>query len=574
VAIKTSTPSSGNKATKTTQHAYDEAPVKKKRKQEDPGNQGVESKVFNNTPSSSSPSPSSLSSSSSNSSVAPMTDIIPDDDIDVDMLAVLDEEEKKFIASSRQSTAKASKEEKKQSATAKTKSTTNTDKKQIVHEKLPKSPPVPPLLPDDQLRTALNASMDEYETKIPASFNARKRMERPLGEDPWMTNNKSRGIMIGHTVDYLTRARERMDMSWKTDDDDGEGEHQQPSTSSSSLDRMNTDDDDDNDDNDNDREDDRGWKKKKRHNKSQHWNQQDNDGDDDGSDSKFGSSSSSWKPKTNKKPWKPRIKRLLPYESPNDLCDKVPVLRAYGTDAITLDPVTIFIHGFRPYMYAQLPEDCKLAVTSEMVREKILEQTTGRPASSINDLSLSKKMCGELQMLLEARLQQEAQEAEIQKKLSAAYDGPKEDKKADAYVKYQPHSIVRVEIVLRTSIRGWHEKHERDYPMFKITVALPNVITSVRNMLRSKQNPLKFWNNLPRQFNVYECNIEFPLRFLVDKELRGSSSWLTLPANDIVFAVIRSARPFMASKSMSTTIRLVQRIRPRNHGRRLSSGEL
>lgn len=83
--------------------------------------------------------------------------------------------------------------------------------------------------------------------------------------------------------------------------------------------------------------------------------------------------------------------------------------------------------------------------------------------------------------------------------------------------------VIRVERVKKQSIWGYHFNEMGDF--LQITVALPALVATARRMLEKGITVpglgMKF-------FSTYESNLQFALRYMVDKNLRGGG-WVELP---------------------------------------------
>jgi len=99
--------------------------------------------------------------------------------------------------------------------------------------------------------------------------------------------------------------------------------------------------------------------------------------------------------------------------------------------------------------------------------------------------------------------------------------------------------VLRVERVKRQSIWGYHFNELSDF--LQVTVALPSFVATARRICERGLN-------IPQVgfkcFQVYECNLPYALRYMVDKNLRGGG-WVELPANTY------RVRPWAEQKKMT-----------------------
>jgi DNA polymerase elongation subunit (family B)/intein/homing endonuclease len=174
-----------------------------------------------------------------------------------------------------------------------------------------------------------------------------------------------------------------------------------------------------------------------------------------------------------------------------DTATNVPILRLtcgnhYGNTAI------VYVHGFKPYLYVRVPDD---------LRDQDMDLVA-------NDLRSS-----------------------LDKVIETHPNGRKKD---------GPY-VLKAEDTRKLSMMGWKDRNFLE-PWIKVTLALPQYIGICRDALFS--DPLfapedgKSWNQgvtwcgkrrtLGTE-QLAECNIPFPLRFLIDANMRGQS-WFTMPS--------------------------------------------
>ena len=85
-------------------------------------------------------------------------------------------------------------------------------------------------------------------------------------------------------------------------------------------------------------------------------------------------------------------------------------------------------------------------------------------------------------------------------------------------------AVLNVEIVNRSSILGFH--FNQQYPFLKITVVLPKLVAPAKRLLENGIN-LKLYGF--RAFQVFESNIEYEIRLMVDADVIGCN-WIECPA--------------------------------------------
>ncbi|BES99407.1 DNA polymerase [Nesidiocoris tenuis] len=148
----------------------------------------------------------------------------------------------------------------------------------------------------------------------------------------------------------------------------------------------------------------------------------------------------------------------------------VPIMRLYG---VTMDgnSVCCHVHGFTPYFYATAPKNFK--------------------SSDLHDfqLALNKSILEDLRSNRE--------------QISEA--------------------VVMVELVMKQSIYGYGGDSNRQF--LKIYVALPRLIAAGKRLLE-KSNVFDAYPN--HIYSIFEANIDFDIRFMVDCGITGCN-WIELP---------------------------------------------
>lgn len=84
--------------------------------------------------------------------------------------------------------------------------------------------------------------------------------------------------------------------------------------------------------------------------------------------------------------------------------------------------------------------------------------------------------------------------------------------------------VTNLEVVQRKSVWGYQEKKHHDF--IKITVAVPSLVATARRLL---ENGLQLGAYGSRQFQTYESNVAYVLRWMVDLDVKGGG-WLEIPA--------------------------------------------
>ena len=89
-------------------------------------------------------------------------------------------------------------------------------------------------------------------------------------------------------------------------------------------------------------------------------------------------------------------------------------------------------------------------------------------------------------------------------------------------------AVLDVEIVNKSSILGFH--FNQKYPFLKITVVLPKLVAPAKRLL---ENGITLQVYGSRAFQVYESNIEYEIRLMVDVDVIGCN-WIECPAGKYI----------------------------------------
>ncbi|XP_074660043.1 DNA polymerase delta catalytic subunit-like [Tubulanus polymorphus] len=147
---------------------------------------------------------------------------------------------------------------------------------------------------------------------------------------------------------------------------------------------------------------------------------------------------------------------------------QVPIIRMYG---VTMDgnSVLTHIHGFGPYFYATAPQNFKAAD------------------------------CGKFKTVLNSLLLKERSGKDL------------------------PLAVLAVELCVKESIYGFHGNQKTTF--MKITVALPTLLAACRRIMESGFQIPDYGH---QAFSVYECDIAYVVRFMVDTNVVGCN-WIEIP---------------------------------------------
>ncbi|KAH0626687.1 hypothetical protein JD844_001794 [Phrynosoma platyrhinos] len=149
----------------------------------------------------------------------------------------------------------------------------------------------------------------------------------------------------------------------------------------------------------------------------------------------------------------------------------VPVLRMFGvTDAG--NSICCHIHGFAPYFYVPAQAEFQAEHLAEFQREL--------NAAVIRDMRSNKDSLSQV--------------------------------------------VLAVEICNKQSMYGYHG--ENLIPFLKITMAMPRLIAPAKRLL---EQGLRCGNLGVHHYQAYEANIDFEIRFMVDRDVVGCN-WIELPA--------------------------------------------
>jgi len=149
-----------------------------------------------------------------------------------------------------------------------------------------------------------------------------------------------------------------------------------------------------------------------------------------------------------------------------------PVLRMYGVN-MNGNSVLAHIHGFLPYLYVPAPSADFNSANSVEFRVAL-------------DQAILKDMRSNRENVQEA--------------------------------------VLDVEIVKKCSMYGFHFNEQ--YPFLKITVVLPKLVAPAKRLL---ENGITLPSYGLRAFQVYESNIEYEIRLMVDVDVVGCN-WIECPA--------------------------------------------
>jgi DNA polymerase delta subunit 1 len=157
----------------------------------------------------------------------------------------------------------------------------------------------------------------------------------------------------------------------------------------------------------------------------------------------------------------------------NDQLSFVPILRMYGVTS-NGNSVCAHVHGFMPYLYV--------------------------PAYSSD---LSPAVCQQFSTSLS--------EAIISDSRSGSRGGDNN----------QP--VLAVDVVQKCSIYGYHSR--KMFPFFRITLCHPRLVAPAKRLL---EQGIKIPGHGERSFNVFESNIEYEIRFMIDYDVVGCN-WIECP---------------------------------------------
>ncbi len=216
---------------------------------------------------------------------------------------------------------------------------------------------------------------------------------------------------------------------------------------------------------------------------------------------------------------------------------RVPVIRCFGTTTEGYS-VAILVHSFYPYFYARAPPDFLASITYPQPMSRELDERKLTRAELMRlvetDARYQKEICTcpTARMLCKAFCIALCNEL---KGMLYKYEHSNEDQGFT-----QPHDlIIRTELVRKRNLTGnYTEKTEW---MLKITLLSPTLVTRVRDLLwggtfQWGKEMLKD-KCVPFQYDCFEANVPFYLRFMIDKKLYGCS-WITLPANSYHKALV------------------------------------
>jgi len=154
--------------------------------------------------------------------------------------------------------------------------------------------------------------------------------------------------------------------------------------------------------------------------------------------------------------------------SGNDLGKKAPVVMVYGT-TMAGNSVLFHIHGFAPYFYVPAWDNFSqtdLRVFGESLNRELAESQSGKGMS---------------------------------------------------------RHVMKTEVVRKRSLWGYRFGKVSDF--IKVTVAVPPLVATSRRLL---EQGLHMGVLGRREFQTYESNLPYVLRFMVDKDMAGGS-WIEAP---------------------------------------------
>ena len=84
--------------------------------------------------------------------------------------------------------------------------------------------------------------------------------------------------------------------------------------------------------------------------------------------------------------------------------------------------------------------------------------------------------------------------------------------------------VLAVDIVKKCTMYGYNN---RDYPFLKVTLALPKLMAPAKRIL---ENGIFLHGLGTRMFQVFESNVDFEIRFMIDTDVVGCN-WIECPAD-------------------------------------------
>lgn len=159
-----------------------------------------------------------------------------------------------------------------------------------------------------------------------------------------------------------------------------------------------------------------------------------------------------------------------PYQGP------CPVLRMYGVN-MEGNSVLAHIHGFLPYLYVPAPAE-------DFDTDNIMDFRAALNTAILKDMRSNRENVQEV--------------------------------------------VLNVEVVKRCSMYGFH--FNQQYPFLKITVVLPKLVAPAKRLL---ENGITLQTYGFRAFQVYESNIEYEIRLMVDADVVGCN-WIECPAGKYI----------------------------------------
>ena len=167
------------------------------------------------------------------------------------------------------------------------------------------------------------------------------------------------------------------------------------------------------------------------------------------------------------------------------------MIRIYGTDARGAS-VACFVQNFKPFFYVQVPED------------------------------FTDEFCGQFQQELNGKVLQEqkGQFKDVRKVILDVELCMKGNERSD-WLQHKIYYFTPLE-----NIYGYSSKGKQKF--LKITIAFWQLMTSCKNVLERGMDVETANGRSHKNFNSFESNIDYEIRYMVDCKVRGAS-WITIP---------------------------------------------
>lgn len=190
---------------------------------------------------------------------------------------------------------------------------------------------------------------------------------------------------------------------------------------------------------------------------------------------------------------------------------QVPVLRLFGVTKEGYQ-VSALVRGFLPYLYVRIPPDFRRQMIYDRDRysASVLDKSES-DANAIGGNARQKRMLDKFKESLSVSIAEKLQKFEVHR--------------------YPLHSIVcKTELVRRETIDGYHETLDW---FIKVTLCSPKLIVRAKEVLSNQFVWMGKHEKVehicaPYNYAIYEANIPFALRFMIDRDLYGCS-WVTIP---------------------------------------------